>query len=79
MLPLELGGLVGHEFKVYDNVKGLQVVESSVPPLSMSQHLMTITYAMEELAANLIKAGCNGHSYALSVGTSSNTQGWLGP
>lgn len=72
MLPLELGGVVDHEFKVY-NVQNLRVVDSSVPPLSMSQHLMTITYAVGEIAADLIKAEINGQGYTPVGGNSSSS------
>lgn len=71
MLPLELGGVVDHEFKVY-NVQNLRVVDSSVPPLSMSQHLMTITYAVGEIAADLIKAEVNEQGYTPAGGNSTN-------
>lgn len=52
-LPLDLGGVVDERLNVY-NTKGLRVIDSSVPPLSMSQHLMTITYGLAEIGAELI-------------------------
>lgn len=53
MLPLEHGGVVDERMRVY-HTSGLRVVDSSVPPLSLSQHLMTVTYGLAEMGAEMI-------------------------
>ncbi|KAI5291793.1 hypothetical protein KEM54_006704 [Ascosphaera aggregata] len=55
MLPLELGGVVDHNFLVY-HTKNLRVIDSSIVPISMSEHLMTVTYGLAELGAEVIQA-----------------------
>lgn len=53
LLPYEYGGVVDERLRVY-GVDNLRVVDSSVVPLSFSQHLMTITYGLAEIGAELI-------------------------
>ncbi|KAI5302149.1 hypothetical protein KEM56_000986, partial [Ascosphaera pollenicola] len=55
MLPLELGGVVDHKFLVY-HTKNLRVIDSSVVPISMSEHLMTVAYGLAELGAEVVQA-----------------------
>lgn len=45
MMKRDLGGVVDSEAKVYD-VKGLRVVDGSIPPTQLSSHVMTVFYAM---------------------------------
>lgn len=72
MLPLDLGGVVDYEFKVY-NTQNLRVIDSSVPPLSMSQHLMTITYGLAEIGAAQILAGDNYQPAGYTLPSSSSS------
>lgn len=54
MLPRNEGGVVGNDLKVY-GTSNVRVVDASVPPISFSAHLMSITYGIAEKAAELIK------------------------
>ncbi|KAF2748574.1 GMC oxidoreductase [Sporormia fimetaria CBS 119925] len=54
MMPLEFGGCVDHELKVY-GTKGLRVVDASIMPLIPAQHLQATVYAVAEKAADIIK------------------------
>lgn len=54
MLPLDHGGVVDDELRVY-NTKGLRIADASVPPITFSQHLLTVTYGIGEIAADLIQ------------------------
>ena len=53
MLPRSQGGVVGNDLKVY-GTSNIRVVDASVPPISFSTHLMSVTYGIAEVAANLI-------------------------
>lgn len=53
MLPRNEGGVVDQNLKVY-GTSNLRVVDASVPPISFSAHLMSITYGIAEVAAELI-------------------------
>lgn len=53
MLPRDMGGVVGSDLKVY-GTSNLRVVDASVPPLSMSAHLMSIAFGIAEIGADLI-------------------------
>ena len=53
MLPREDGGVVDSNLKVY-GTSNLRVVDASVPPLSLSAHLMAIVYGIAEIGAELI-------------------------
>lgn len=55
MLPLDQGGVVDDKFLVY-HTQNLRVIDTSVPPLSMSEHLMSVAYALGELGADAVKA-----------------------
>jgi choline dehydrogenase-like flavoprotein len=55
MLPLELGGVVDSELRVY-GVKGLRVVDASVIPLLPAAHLQSTVYAVAEKAGDIILA-----------------------
>ncbi|PWN48865.1 hypothetical protein IE53DRAFT_388931 [Violaceomyces palustris] len=54
MLEEEEGGVVDSELKVYGTVN-VRVVDASIIPFSLSSHLMSATYALAEIAADLIK------------------------
>lgn len=58
MMPLELGGVVDTELRVYGTQR-LSVVDASVMPLIPATHLQATVYAVAERAADLIK-GRNG-------------------
>lgn len=53
MLPRGDGGVVGADLKVH-GTRNLRVVDASVPPISLSAHLMSITYGIAEIAAEMI-------------------------
>lgn len=59
MLPLELGGVVDPQLRVY-GVQGLRVVDASILPLIPSAHTQETMYAVGEKAADVIK-GINGY------------------
>lgn len=54
MLPLELGGVVNTDLKVY-GTSNLRVVDASVMPVITSGHLQATIYAVAERAADIIK------------------------
>ncbi|PVH88936.1 GMC oxidoreductase [Cadophora sp. DSE1049] len=54
-MPLELGGVVDEELKVY-GVEGLSVVDASIMPLIVGATTQSTVYAVAEKAADLIKA-----------------------
>jgi choline dehydrogenase-like flavoprotein len=55
MMPLELGGVVDTELRVY-GVGRLSVVDASVIPYLPATHICTTVYAVAERGADLIKA-----------------------
>ena len=55
MLPLELGGVVDANLKVY-GLANVRVADASVPPVALSAHLMGSTYGVAEKAADIIRA-----------------------
>lgn len=75
MMPLEHGGCVDHHLRVY-NTKGLRVVDASVPPVSLSQHLLTSTYGLAEIAAEVIAKdnGAPANSSGSLSGSSSSSK-----
>ncbi|KAG4432832.1 hypothetical protein IFR05_011697 [Cadophora sp. M221] len=56
MLPLEEGGVVDNELRVY-GVKGLRIVDASVFPLVPQGNPQSLVYAVAEKAADIIKSG----------------------
>lgn len=58
MLPLELGGVVDANLKVYGTAN-VRVVDSSVFPIQFACHLMAPTYGLAEQAAEIIRAQYN--------------------
>jgi choline dehydrogenase-like flavoprotein len=59
MMPLELGGVVDPQLRVY-GVQGLRIVDASILPLIPSAHTQETMYAVGEKAADIIK-GINDH------------------
>ena len=55
MLPRQQGGVVDPDMRVY-GTSNVRVIDASIPPLSMAMHLMTATYGLAELGADMIKA-----------------------
>lgn len=54
MLPLELGGVVDTDLKVY-GTSNLRVVDAGVMPVIVGAHLQAVVYAVAERAADIIK------------------------
>lgn len=59
MLPLELGGVVDANLRVY-GLANVRVADASVPPMAFSAHLMSSTYGLAEQASNIIRSHYNG-------------------
>ncbi|KAG8892736.1 hypothetical protein FRC01_013978 [Tulasnella sp. 417] len=59
MMPLEFGGVVDANLKVY-GTSNLRVADSSVFPIQFAAHLMAPTYGLAELAAMIIQSQYNG-------------------
>lgn len=58
MLPREQGGVVDANLRVY-GLANVRVADASVPPISLSTHLMASTYGVAEQASNIIRAYWN--------------------
>lgn len=56
MMPLELGGVVDTELRVY-GTQSLRVVDAGVMPMVLGAHLQSAVYAIAERAADIIKGG----------------------
>lgn len=55
MLPREQGGVVDKNLLVYGTLN-LRVIDASIAPTSVSAHLMTATYGIAEIGADIIKS-----------------------
>ncbi|KAK7703253.1 hypothetical protein SLS64_009230 [Diaporthe eres] len=55
MLPRDKGGVVDKDLLVY-GTSNLRVIDASIAPTSVSAHLMTATYGIAEIGADIIKA-----------------------
>ncbi|ROW09451.1 hypothetical protein VMCG_02192 [Cytospora schulzeri] len=55
MLPLEYGGVVDTELRVY-GTQNLRVVDAGVMPMVLGAHLQSAVYAIAERASDIIKA-----------------------
>ncbi|KAI3399693.1 hypothetical protein diail_6042 [Diaporthe ilicicola] len=53
MMPLDLGGVVDTELRVY-GTEGLRVVDAGVMPMVLGAHLQAAVYAIAERAADII-------------------------
>ena len=53
MLPREAGGVVDKNLLVY-GTKNLRVIDASVPPLSVSAHLMSVVYGLAEIGSEIV-------------------------
>ena len=58
MLPLNQGGVVDANLKVY-GLSNVRVADASVPPMSFSAHLMGSTYGLAEQASTIIRNSWN--------------------
>lgn len=58
MLPRDQGGVVDANLRVY-GLANVRVADASVPPISLSTHLMASTYGVAEQASNIIRAYWN--------------------
>ncbi|KAJ5887455.1 glucose-methanol-choline oxidoreductase [Penicillium taxi] len=58
MLPRDQGGVVDADLRVY-GLSNVRVADASVPPISLSTHLMASTYGVSEQASNIIRAFYN--------------------
>ena len=73
MLPKELGGVVDANLRVY-GLKNVRVADASVPPISLSTHLMASTYGVAEIGAGIIRGFWNGEDSKQEIAFSgSNT------
>lgn len=54
MMPLDLGGVVDTELRVY-GTQSLRVVDAGVMPMVLGAHLQSAVYAIAEQAADIIK------------------------
>ncbi len=54
MLPLEQGGVVDANLRVY-GLSNVRVADASIPPISFSAHLMASTYGIAEQASTIIR------------------------
>ncbi|KIX08757.1 uncharacterized protein Z518_03414 [Rhinocladiella mackenziei CBS 650.93] len=71
MLPLEQGGVVDANLRVY-GLANVRVADASVPPISFSAHLMGPTYGLAEQASTLIRAFHNAPIVKTSHSNSKN-------
>ena len=69
MMPRDQGGVVDPRLKVY-GTKNVRVVDASIVPLHVRGNTVSLTYAIAEKAADLIKEDMNG-TFNGTVGTGS--------
>ncbi|WFC99584.1 hypothetical protein MYAM1_002329 [Malassezia yamatoensis] len=75
MLPRESGGVVDKNLLVY-GTSNLRVIDASVPPLSMSAHLMAIVYGIAEIGSEIVLQNKNNYqSASASSSSASGSQG----
>ncbi|KAK4935355.1 hypothetical protein LTR10_023585 [Elasticomyces elasticus] len=80
MLPLEQGGVVDANLRVY-GLANVRVADASVPPIAFSAHLMSATYGLAEQASTIIRnyhnigalAKSNSHNSTTSSNSTSTT------
>ncbi|KAI9894890.1 MAG: hypothetical protein M1814_000110 [Vezdaea aestivalis] len=56
MLPLELGGVVSPELRIY-GTQNIRVVDAGIFPMIPAAHLQAVVYAVAEKAADIIRNG----------------------
>ncbi|KAI0068751.1 GMC oxidoreductase [Artomyces pyxidatus] len=71
MLPLNLGGVVDTNLKVY-GLSNVRVVDASIFPIQFAAHLMAPVYGLAEQAANIIRAQYNNPPPSSSNSSSSS-------
>lgn len=57
MMKQELGGVVDNKAQVY-GVKGLRVIDGSVPPTQLNAHVSSVFYGMAEKVSEDILSDC---------------------
>jgi len=72
MLPLEQGGVVDANLRVY-GLSNVRVADASVPPISFSAHLMGSTYGLAEQASTIIRTYHNIKPSTVHSKTTSNS------
>ncbi|RDX48422.1 GMC oxidoreductase [Lentinus brumalis] len=72
MLPLEQGGVVDENLKVY-GLGNVRVADASVFPVSFAAHLQAPTYGLAEQAAKIIRATYNGVGWPSASRNSTST------
>lgn len=77
MLPLELGGVVDTELRVY-GTQNLRVVDAGVMPMVLGAHLQSAVYAIAERASAIIKADAQ-YGLAASSAVDRGVSGVTGP
>ncbi|EIM80279.1 alcohol oxidase [Stereum hirsutum FP-91666 SS1] len=70
MLPLDKGGVVDSDLKVY-GLSNVRVVDASVFPIQFAAHLAVPVYGLAEQASDLIRAYYNGVSTTSNSSTNS--------
>ncbi|KAL8695818.1 MAG: hypothetical protein Q9224_003138 [Gallowayella concinna] len=75
MLPRDQGGVVDTRLKVY-GTKNVRVVDASITPLHVRGNTVSLTYAIAEKAADIIKADMGGMNG--SVGSAGGPQAFTG-
>ncbi|ETS65339.1 hypothetical protein PaG_00071 [Moesziomyces aphidis] len=81
MLPRQLGGVVDARLKVY-GTRNLRVIDAAVPPVSFSAHLMSVTYGLAEIGAEMVlsdyAAGMKSATNQAATGGSRGSSGSTG-
>ncbi|KAJ8508635.1 hypothetical protein ONZ45_g9111 [Pleurotus djamor] len=72
MLPRNLGGVVNAKLQVYGTAN-VRVADSSIFPISFAAHLGAPTYAVAELAAEIIRGHYNGVASPVSPSTTDSS------
>lgn len=71
MMPLEQGGVVDANLRVY-GLANVRVADASVPPIAFAAHLMSSTYGIAEQASTIIRKYYNVDSIAKSHNTTNS-------
>lgn len=76
MMPRDQGGVVDTRLKVY-GTKNVRVVDASITPLHVRGNTVSLTYAIAEKAADIIKADLGGMNGTV-VGSAGGPQAFVG-